>query len=53
MMIKENLTRELRALTNYADHELTLWIKEQIYTVRELSHSKILTEGVVLASQSQ
>ncbi|GKS68093.1 diguanylate cyclase (GGDEF) domain-containing protein [Nitrosomonas sp. PY1] len=53
MMIKENLTRELRALTNYADHELNLWIKEQIYTVRELSHSKILTEGVVLASQSQ
>ena len=53
MMIKENLTRELRALTNYADHELTLWIKEQIYTVRELSHSKILTEGVVLTSQSQ
>ena len=53
MMIKENLTRELRALTNYADHELALWIKEQIYTVRELSHSKILTEGVVLASQSQ
>lgn len=52
MMIKENLTRELRALTNYAHRELELWIKEQIYTVRELSHSKILTEGMSSIGQS-
>lgn len=51
-MIKENLTRELRALTNYADRELELWIKEQIYTVRELSHSKILTDGISLLTSS-
>ncbi|MFZ1852027.1 MAG: diguanylate cyclase [Nitrosomonas sp.] len=51
-MIKESLMRELRALTNYADRELELWIKEQIYTVRELSHSKILTDGISLLTGS-
>lgn len=52
MMIKENLTRELRALTNYAHRELELWIKEQIYIARELSHSKILTEGMSSIDES-
>jgi hypothetical protein len=33
-MINENVTRELRALANYASRELELWIKEQILTVR-------------------
>lgn len=36
-MINENVTRELRALANYASRELDLWIKEQILAVRELS----------------
>ncbi|MDP1614199.1 MAG: hypothetical protein Q8L68_00210, partial [Methylococcales bacterium] len=29
-MINENVTRELRALANYAGRESDLWIKEQI-----------------------
>jgi hypothetical protein len=45
-MINENVTRELRALANYASRELELWIKEQNLTVRELATSKILIEGL-------
>lgn len=52
-MISENVTRELRALANYANRELDLWIKEQILVVRELATSKILIEGLSLGSQSQ
>ena len=50
-MVNENVTRELRALANYASRELELWIKEQILAVRELATSKILIEG--LASENQ
>lgn len=52
-MINENVTRELRALANYASRELELWIKEQILTVRELATSKILIEGLSRDNQSQ
>ena len=52
-MINENVTRELRALANYASRELDLWIKEQILTVRELATSKILIEGLSLENQSK
>lgn len=45
-MISENVSRELRALANYASRELDLWIKEQIYVARELSTSKILIDGL-------
>jgi len=53
MMISENVTRELRALANYASRELDLWIKEQILIVRELATSKILIEGLSLENQPQ
>lgn len=52
-MINENVTRELRALANYASRELELWIKEQILTVRELATSKILIEGLSKDNQAQ
>lgn len=52
-MISENVTRELRALANYASRELDLWIKEQILVVRELATSKILIEGLSSEPQSQ
>lgn len=52
-MINENVTRELRALANYASRELDLWIKEQILAVRELATSKILIEGLSLENQSK
>ena len=52
-MINENVTRELRALANYASRELDLWIKEQILIVRELATSKILIEGLSLENQPQ
>lgn len=52
-MINENVTRELRALANYASRELDLWIKEQILAVRELATSKILIEGLSLENQSR
>jgi len=45
-MISENVSRELRALANYASRELDLWIKEQIHVARELSTSKILIDGL-------
>ncbi len=53
MMISENVTRELRALVNYAGRELDLWIKEQTLIVRELATSKILIEGLSLENQPQ
>lgn len=52
-MIGENVTRELRALANYASRELDLWIKEQILTVRELATSKTIIEGLSSGHQSQ
>lgn len=52
-MISENVTRELRALANYASRELDLWTKDQIYIARELSTSKILIESLSLTNQSQ
>ncbi|NBQ69334.1 MAG: diguanylate cyclase [Nitrosomonadaceae bacterium] len=52
-MINENVTRELRALANYASRELELWIKEQVLTVRELATSKILIEGLSKDNQAQ
>jgi len=56
-MINENVTRELRALANYAGRESDLWIKEQILVARDLatsiSTSKILIEGLSLENQPQ
>ena len=56
-MINENVTRELRALANYAGRESDLWIKEQILIARDLatsiSTSKILIEELSLENQSQ
>ncbi|MBY0474180.1 MAG: diguanylate cyclase [Nitrosomonas sp.] len=56
-MISENVTRELRALANYAGRESDLWIKEQILIARDLSTSistsKILIEELSLENQSQ
>ena len=52
-MVNENVTRELRALANYASRELELWIKEQILAVRELATSKILIEGLSLENQAR
>lgn len=52
-MISENVTRELRALANYAGRELDLWTKDQIYIARELSTSKILIESLSLANQRE
>jgi diguanylate cyclase (GGDEF)-like protein len=56
-MINENVTRELRALANYAGRESDLWIKEQALVARDLatsiSTSKILIEGLSLENQPQ
>lgn len=41
-----NVTRELRALTNYASRELELWIDERIHEVRVLSASNTVIEGL-------
>ncbi|PSJ16651.1 GGDEF domain-containing protein [Nitrosomonas supralitoralis] len=56
-MINENVTRELRAMSNYAGREADLWVKEQILVARDLSTSistsKILIEGLSIESQTQ
>lgn len=56
-MINENVTRELRAMANYAGREADLWIKEQILVARDLSTSistsKILIEGLSIENQTQ
>ena len=51
-MIGENVTRELRALANYASRELDFWIKDQILTVRELATTKILIDALSLENRA-
>ena len=41
-----NVTRELRALSNYASHKLEHWVDERINEVRVLSASNTVIEGL-------
>ncbi len=51
-MISENVTRELRALANYASRELDLWINENTYATRALSTSNIIIDRLSKTIQS-
>lgn len=44
--ISTNVTRELRALTNYASRELELWIEKRIHEVYVTSTSGAVIEGL-------
>lgn len=52
-MISENVTRELRALANYASRELDLWINEHTYATRALSTSNIIIDRLSQTIQSK
>ncbi|MDO9103025.1 MAG: diguanylate cyclase [Candidatus Nitrotoga sp.] len=45
--ISDNVTRELRALASQASRELELWINKHIHTVRALSTSNAVIDGLV------
>ena len=44
--ISDNVTRELRALASQASRELELWINKHIHTVRALSTSNAVIDGL-------
>lgn len=51
-MISENVTRELRALANYASRELDLWTNEHTYATRALATSNIIIDRLSKTIQS-
>lgn len=52
-MIKDNATRELRALANYASRELDLWINKNIHEASSLTSARIIIDVLSKISQSQ
>ncbi|MGH8685070.1 MAG: GGDEF domain-containing protein, partial [Nitrosospira sp.] len=49
--IGDNVTRELRALTNYASREIELWIDKRVHEVRVSSASSAIIDGLSAIAQ--
>src|SRR5687768_10426459 len=44
--ISDNVTRELRALTNYATREIELWIEKRVHETQVTAASIVVVEGL-------
>ncbi len=44
--INDNVTRELRALTNYAIREIELWVEKRVHETQVTSASIVVIEGL-------
>lgn len=51
--IGDNVTRELRALTNYANREIELWIDKRVHEVRVSSASSAIIDGLSAIARPQ
>lgn len=51
--ISDNVTRELRALTNYANREIELWIDKRVHEVRVSSASSAIIDGLSAIARPQ
>jgi diguanylate cyclase (GGDEF)-like protein len=47
--ISNNVTRELRALTNYAIREIDLWVEKRVHETQVMSASIVVVEGLATA----
>src|SRR6187455_3466969 len=49
--IHDNVTRELRALTNYAIREIELWVEKRVHETQVTSASIVVVEGLSTANR--
>lgn len=49
--INDNVTRELRALTNYAIREIELWVEKRVHETQVTSASIVVIEGLTTVSR--
>jgi diguanylate cyclase (GGDEF)-like protein len=49
--ISENVTRELRALTNYAIREIELWVEKRVHETQVTSASTVVVEALTTAGR--
>ncbi|MBA4141612.1 MAG: diguanylate cyclase [Nitrosospira sp.] len=49
--ISDNVTRELRTLTNYARREIELWIEKRVHEVQVTSASSVIIGGLTVADR--
>jgi diguanylate cyclase (GGDEF)-like protein len=49
--IHDNVTRELRALTNYAIREIELWVEKRVHETQVTSASIVVVEGLATADR--
>lgn len=49
--ISDNVTRELRAMTNYASREIKLWIDKRVHEVHVTSTSNVVIDGLSAISR--
>ncbi|WP_256598200.1 diguanylate cyclase [Nitrosospira sp. Nsp11] len=51
--ISDNVTRELRAMTNYASREIKLWIDKRVHEVHVTSTSNVVIDGLSAISRPE
>ncbi len=49
--ISDNVTRELRAMINYASREIKLWIDKRVHEVHVTSTSNVVIDGLSAISR--